>query len=98
MQVVFNSHDSAMAMLQYHIYQCQMLYFSGVGRHGMEVGHLPAVSPDPVVFPSLDDISGRASYPMIKAHGKIEILLKEVLIFLVLCYTNFVGISFLVNW
>ena len=38
----------------------------------MEVGHLPAVSPDPVVFPSLDNISGRASYPMIKAHGKVK--------------------------
>ena len=47
----------------------------------MEVGHLPAVSPDPVVFPSLDDISGRASYPMIKAHGKIKQLDKKFVAF-----------------
>ena len=39
-------------------------------RHGMEVGHLPVVSPDPVNFPSNDDISGRARYHKVKAHGK----------------------------
>lgn len=59
----------------YHILMARgPLREGGVGRHGMEVGHLPAVSPDPVVFPSLDDISGRASYPMIKAHACLMLL------------------------
>ena len=44
--------------------------FSGQLRmHGMEVGHLPVSSPHEVDLKGFDDISGRADYHLVKAHG-----------------------------
>ena len=37
--------------------------------HGMEVGHLPVSSPHEVDLKGFDDISGRADYHLVKAHG-----------------------------
>lgn len=59
----------------YHILIARGPAFNGnIMRHGMEVGHFPAVSPDPVYFPAYDDISGRASYPKVKAHACLQLL------------------------
>lgn len=62
--------DFPLTAVPYHIMMARgPAYRGNIMRHGMEVGHLPVVSPDPVNFPSNDDISGRARYHKVKAHA-----------------------------
>ncbi|GFR58725.1 ferric-chelate reductase 1 [Elysia marginata] len=57
-----------------------LLFFRGfasrgqVKRHGLGVDEFPHASEDPVDFSYLEDHSGRASYPLAKAHGCLMII------------------------
>ena len=42
-----------------------------IRRHGLTVGHLPAVSPDEIDVLRPIDVSGRARYHLVKAHGML---------------------------
>lgn len=45
-----------------------------IKRHGLTVGHLPAVSPDEVDLLVYDNVSGQATYHLVKAHACLMLL------------------------
>lgn len=67
--------DFPLTAKPYHILMARGPAWRGkILRHGMEVGHLPAASPDPVNLPGFDDITGRARYHLVKAHACLMLI------------------------
>ncbi|KAL3869161.1 hypothetical protein ACJMK2_041872 [Sinanodonta woodiana] len=59
----------------FHIFMARGYAPNGhIKRHGLNVGHLPIASPYKVSLKSNEDVSGRARYHLVKAHGCIMLL------------------------
>lgn len=64
-----NSFHSSVYVAVMSLFSCIIFITGIIKMHEITVGHLPAASPDEVDLMVYDNISGRARYHLVKAHG-----------------------------
>lgn len=74
-KAVKEAEDFDLSNNVYHLLMARGRASNGhIRRHGLTVGHLPAVSPDEIDVLRPIDVSGRARYHLVKAHACLMLL------------------------